>query len=84
MYIPGKLYPFQAESCLQLLLSAINDCGTIMTMGELKALAYGQYGANEYIVTPEGYIVDEERVCTRYGLQDIADIYAGGLDMLNC
>lgn len=52
-------------------------------MGELKSLAYGEYGVTDYIITPEGFIVDEERVCTRSGLQEIADIYANGFDVIN-
>ena len=71
------------EGLLLRLLEEINDAGTIMTMGELKSLAYGEYGVTDYIITPEGFIVDEERVCTRSGLQEIADIYANGFDVIN-
>lgn len=68
---------------LYALLDAINECGTIMSMGELRALAFGPYGSNEYIEDADGNVVEVNRVCTRNGLQEIADIYTDGFDCMN-
>lgn len=65
------------------LLNAINDCGTIMSERELLELAYGMYGEIRYIEDANGYVVDSERVYTRKGLQEIADIYTDGFDCIN-
>lgn len=68
---------------LKALLDAINDCGTIMSMSELKALAYGPYGRTEWVEDADGNIVETNRICTREGLQEIADIYTDGFDVIN-
>lgn len=65
------------------LLDAINDCGTIMSMHELCALAFGPYGETEYIEDADGNVVETNRICTRSGLQEIADIYTDGFDCIN-
>lgn len=68
---------------LDRLLEAINDCDTIMNMSELCELAYGMYGENQYIEDADGNVVEINRVCTRAGLQEIADIYTDGFDCIN-
>ena len=46
-------------------------------------LAYGVYGENEYVEDADGNIVEVNRICTREGLQEIADIYTDGFDCIN-
>lgn len=62
------------ENIINDLLDAINDCGTIMSKRELLELAW-VYGETRYIEDADGNVVDTERVYTRKGLQEIADIY---------
>lgn len=71
------------QGILIALLDAINDAGTIMTERELCELAYGVYGSTEYVEDADGNIVDTNRVFTRDGLQEIADIYTDGFDAIN-
>lgn len=71
------------QGILTALLDAINDAGTIMTERELCELAYGVYGATEYVEDADGNIVETNRVFTREGLQEIADIYTDGFDAIN-
>ena len=54
-----------------------------MNERELCNLAYGVYGKTEWIEDAEGNIVDSRRVYTREGLQEIADIYTDGFDVMN-
>lgn len=68
---------------LEALLKAIRECGTIMEMDELLELAYGMYGETEYIEDADGNLVDTRRIYTRQGLQEIADIYTDGFDVIN-
>lgn len=68
---------------LEALLNAIRECGTIMEMDELLELAYGMYGETEYIEDADGNLVDTRRIYTRQGLQEIADIYTDGFDVIN-
>lgn len=68
---------------LEKLLEAINECGTIMHMGELLELAYGVYGETEYVEDADGNIVETNRIYTKQGLQEIADIYTDGFDCVN-
>lgn len=65
------------------LLDAIRECGTIMSESELMYLARVFYGEVIDIVDDDGNVVDTERVVTRRGLQEIADIYTDGFDCLN-
>ena len=67
---------------LESLLGAINECGTIMSMNELLELAYGMYGETEYIEDADGNVVEVNRIFTRKGLQEIADIYTDGFDCI--
>lgn len=68
---------------LEALLKAIRDCGTIMEMDELLEIAYGMYGETEYIEDADGNVLDTRRIYTRQGLQEIADIYTDGFDVIN-
>lgn len=68
---------------LEHLLQEINDCGTIMSMHELLELAYGMYGETEYVEDADGNIVETNRIYTRKGLQEIADIYTDGFDCID-
>ena len=72
---------FPAE-LLEALLDAIHECGTIMSEPELVELAIVYYGENIDIIDDDGNIVDTERVVTRRGLQEIADIYTDGFDCM--
>ena len=65
------------------LLDAINECGTIMGMDELKVLAYGVHGRTEYVEDADGNVVEVNRIATIEGLQEIADIYTDGFDCGN-
>lgn len=67
---------------LESLLEVINECGTTMKMNELLELAYGMYGENEYIEDADGNMVEVNRIFTRKGLQEIADIYTDGFDCI--
>lgn len=71
------------QGILSDLLDAINDAGTIMNERELCELAYGVYGSTEYVEDANGNIVETNRVFTREGLQEIADIYTDGFDAIN-
>lgn len=71
------------QGILSDLLDAINDAGTIMNERELCELAYGVYGSTEYVEDANGNIVESNRVFTREGLQEIADIYTDGFDAIN-
>lgn len=71
------------DGLLHDLLDAINDAGTIMNERELCELAYGIYGSTEYVEDDEGNVLDSNRVYTREGLQEIADIYTDGFDAIN-
>lgn len=73
---------FPAE-LLEDLLDAIRECGTIMNEPELVELAIVYYGEDIDIVDDDGNVVDTERVVTRRGLQEIADIYTDGFDCIN-
>lgn len=73
---------FPAE-LLEALLDAIHECGTIMSEPELVELAIVYYGENIDIIDGDGNVVDTERVVTRKGLQEIADIYTDGFDCIN-
>lgn len=73
---------FPAE-LLEALLDAIHECGTIMSEPELVELAIVYYGADIDIIDGDGNVVDTERVVTRKGLQEIADIYTDGFDCIN-
>lgn len=64
------------------LLDAIHECGTIMSRSELMYLAICEYGENIDITDGDGNVVDTERVITREGLQEIADIYTDGFDCM--
>lgn len=68
---------------LYALLDAINDAGTIMNERELLELAYGLYGSTEFVEDAEGNVVETNRVYTREGLQEIADVYTDGFDAIN-
>ena len=70
------------DGLLMDLLDAINGAGTIMNERELCDLAYGAYGATEWIEDDEGNILDSRRIYTREGLQEIADIYTDGFDAI--
>ena len=74
---------FYNNSLLVNLLDSINNCGTIMNESELLELAFGVYGENEYIEDADGNIVEINRIYTRKGLQEIADIYTDGFDCMN-
>lgn len=65
------------------LLDAIYECGTIMSEPELVELAIVYYGEDRDIIDGDGNVVDTERVVTRRGLQEIADIYTDGFDCIN-
>ena len=71
------------DGLLYALLDAINDAGTIMNERELCERAYGVYGATEYVEDADGNIVETNRVYTREGLQEIADIYTDGFDVIS-
>lgn len=71
------------DALLEALLDSINDCGTLMNERELRELAYGVYGKTKWVEDAEGNIIDIERVYTREGLQEIADIYTDGFDVMN-
>lgn len=73
---------FPAE-LIEDLLDAIHECGTIMSEPELVEFAIVYYGEDINIVDDDGNVVDTERVVTRRGLQEIADIYTDGFDCLN-
>ena len=73
---------FPAE-LLEALLDAIHECGTIMSEPELVELAIVYYGADIDNIDGDGNVVDTERVVTRKGLQEIADIYTDGFDCIN-
>lgn len=73
---------FPAE-LLEAWLDAIHECGTIMSEPELVELAIVYYGENIDIIDGDGNVVDTERVVTRKGLQEIADIYTDGFDCIN-
>ena len=64
------------------LLDAIHECGTIMSRSELMYLAICEYGENIDITDGDENVVDTERVITREGLQEIADIYTDGFDCM--
>ena len=68
---------------VEALLDAIRECGTIMSKPELMYLAICEYGEDVDIIDGDGNVVDTERVITREGLQEIADIYTDGFDCLN-
>ena len=68
---------------LNALVDAIYEAGTIMDLSELKELALNEYGDWLDIVDDKGNLLDRERVMTRKGLQEIADIYTEGFDVLN-
>lgn len=72
---------FPAE-LIEDLLDAIRECGTIMSEPELVELAIVYYGEDIDIVDDDGNVVDTERVVTRRGLQEIADIYTDGFDCM--
>lgn len=74
MYIPIGL--------IDDLLDAIHECGTIMSEPELMYLAICEYGEDVDIIDGDGNVVDTERVITRKGLQEIADIYTDGFDCM--
>lgn len=74
MYIPIGL--------IDALLDAIHECGTIMSETELMYLARCEYGEDIDIVDGDGNVVDTERVITREGLQEIADIYTDDFDCM--
>lgn len=65
------------------LLDAILDAGTIMSESELVELAYGPYGETEWVEDAEGNLINSRRICTRKGLQEIADVYTDGFDCIN-
>ena len=65
------------------LLEEINNCGTIMSMAELKCLAYGDYGKTEFVEDADGNVVEVNRIVTIEGLQEIADIYTDGFNCEN-
>ena len=71
------------DGLLTALLNAINDAGTIMNERELCELAYGVYGSTDWVEDDEGNILDSQRIYTREGLQEIADIYTDGFDAIN-
>lgn len=71
------------DGILSDLLEAINDAGTIMNERELLELAYGVYGSTNWIEDDEGNVLDSQRIYTREGLQEIADIYTNGFDAIN-
>lgn len=71
------------DSILYALLDAINDAGTIMNERELCELAYGIYGTTEYVEDADGNVVETNRIYTREGIQEIADIYTDGFDSIN-
>lgn len=73
---------FPAE-LIEDLLDAIHECGTIMNEPELVELAIVYHGEDIDIVDDDGNVVDTERVVTRRGLQEIADIYTDGFDCIN-
>lgn len=73
----------QNKQLLNALLDEINNCGTIMNESEFFEIAFGIYGETEYIEDADGNIVEENRICTLKGLQDIADIYTNGFDCFN-
>lgn len=64
------------------LLDAIHGCGTIMSRNELMRLAICEYGEDVDTIDGDGNVVDTERVVTRKGLQEIADIYTDGFDCM--
>lgn len=64
------------------LLDAIRECGTIMSRSELMYLAICEYGEDVDIIDGDGNVVDTERVVTRKGLQEIADIYTDSFDCM--
>lgn len=45
-------------------------------------LAICEYGEDVDIIDGDGNVVDTERVVTRKGLQEIADIYTDGFDCM--
>lgn len=71
------------DGLLRALLDSIWDAGVIMSERELCDLAYNVYGKTKWIEDAEGNIVDSDRVYTREGLQEIADIYTDGFDAIN-
>ena len=68
---------------LYALLDAINNAGPILSERELLDLAYGTYGTTEYAEAADGNVVETNRIYTRAGLQEIADIYTDGFDAMN-
>lgn len=71
------------KNLMRALLDAIYEAGTIMSLEELKELAFGPYGATEWVEDAEGNVVDSVRIFTREGLQEIANIYTNGFDCLS-
>lgn len=69
-------------SLVEVLLEAIRDCGTIMSVSELLGLLYGPYGYTEYVEDADGNVVEEKRTFNKWSCQEIANIYTDGFDCM--
>lgn len=77
-----KTIDYIPNSLLNALANAIFEAGTIINLSELKEMALGKFGEWCEIVDDKGNILDCQRVMTRKGLQEIADIYTDGFDAI--
>lgn len=57
------------------------ECGTILNLREFAW--YNGYYTKHEIIDDEGNILDYEWVITRQSLQEIADIFTDGFDVMN-
>ena len=61
--------------------SEARRCGTILNLREFAY--YNGYYETVYIEDSDGNIVDTEKILTLKSLQEIADIFTDGFDVLN-
>lgn len=72
------------DRIIDAIIKAARECGTLLTECGLYefAFSYGYYTVVE-ILDDDGNLLDTEKRFTRQDLQELADIFTDGLDVIN-